>query len=96
MLFRSRIVQTEIVHKTDEQGVYDILANLCAAMYHQGHKPLQISVPNEMTANLLKAFCQRQGIKLVKERLPLRELNQAWEATFSYFDRDINADVMLN
>ena len=91
-----RIVQTEIVHKADEQGVYNILANLCAAMYQQGHQPLQISVPNEMTENLLKAFCQRQGIKLVKERLPLRELNQAWEATFSYFDRDKNADVMLN
>lgn len=91
-----RIVQTEIVHKADEQGVYNILANLCAAMYQQGHLPLQISVPNEMTENLLKAFCLRQGIKLVKERLPLRELNQAWEATFSYFDRDKNTDMMLN
>ncbi len=45
---------------------------------------------------LLKAFCQRQGIKLVRERLPLRELNAAWEGMFAYFDRDNKADDMLN
>ena len=91
-----RIVPTDIVHRTDEEGVYKILANLCAAMYQQGHQPLQISVPNEATENLLKAFCHRQGIKLVKERLPLRELDQAWQGVFSHFDGDGNADVMLN
>ena len=91
-----RIVQTEIVHKTDEEGVYNILANLCAAMYSQGHLPLQISVPNETTEYLLKAFCQRQGIKLVRERLPLHQLNQAWEATFSYFDHNRSETVMPN
>jgi hypothetical protein len=91
-----RIVPTDIVHKTDEEGVYKMLSNLCAAMYQQGHLPLQISVPNETTENLLKAFCQRQGIKLVKERLPLRELNQAWQGVFSHFDGQGNADVLLN
>ena len=91
-----RIVPTDIVHKTDEEGVYKMLSNLCAAMYQQEHLPLQISVPNETTENLLKAFCQRQGIKLVKERLPLRELNQAWQGVFSHFDGQGNADVLLN
>ena len=91
-----RIVPTDIVHRTDEEGVYKMLANLCAAMYQQGHQPLQISVPNEATENLLKAFCQRQGIKLVKERLPLRELNQAWQGVFSHFNHEGNADVILN
>ena len=77
-------------------GVYAILSNLCEVMYRQGHQPLQISVPNEATECLLKSFCQRQGIKLVRERLPLRELNAAWEGMFTYFDRDNKADNMPN
>ena len=77
-------------------GVYTILANLCEVMYRQGHQPLQISVPNEATECLLKAFCQRQRIKLVRERLPLRELNEAWEGMFAYLDRDNKADLLLN
>lgn len=91
-----RIVQTETVRLGDDMGVYTILANLCEVMYRQGHQPLQISVPNEATECLLKAFCQRQRIKLVRERLPLRELNEAWEGMFAYFDRDNKADLLLN
>ena len=77
-------------------GIYAILSNLCEVMYRQGHQPLQISVPHEATECLLKSFCQRQGIKLVRERLPLRELNEAWEGMFAYFDRDNKADLLLN
>lgn len=91
-----RIVQTETVRLGDDMGVYAILSNLCEVMYRQGHQPLQISVPNEATECLLKSFCQRQGIKLLRERLPLRELNAAWEGMFTYFDRDNKADDKLN
>lgn len=83
-----RIIQTEIVELDDELWVYNILSNLCEVMYQQGHMPLQISVPNETTECILKSFCQRQHIKLVRERLPLRELNKAWEGMFSYLERD--------
>ena len=58
--------------------------------------PLQISVPNEATEGLLKAFCQRQGIKLVRERLPLRELNKAWEGVFAFFDREGDSGMLMN
>ena len=91
-----RIVQTEIVRFGDGQYVHTILANLCETMYRQGHQPLQISVPNEATEGLLKAFCRRQGIKLVLERLPLRELNEAWEGVFAYFDRDGDSGMLVN
>lgn len=44
--------------------------------------PLQISVPDLTTESVLKAFCKALKIKLVKERRPLRELNEAWEFLF--------------
>ena len=91
-----RIVQTETIRIGDDIGVYAILSNLCEVMYRQGHQPLQISVPNEATDCLLKSFCQRQGIKLVREQLPLRELNEAWESIFTYFDRYKRTDNLLN
>ena len=91
-----RIIQTEIVELDDELWVYNILSNLCEVMYQQGHMPLQISVPNETTECILKSFCQRQHIKLVRERLPLRELYKAWEGMFSYLERDNKVDFLPN
>ena len=46
--------------------------------------PLQISVPDLATESVLKAFCKALKIKLVKERLPLRDLNDAWEYLHNY------------
>lgn len=91
-----RIVQTKTVQLGGDVGVYDMLSNLCEAMYRQGHMPLQISVPNEATECLLKSFCHRQSIKLVREKLLLRELNEAWEGMFSYFERDNKVDFLPN
>ena len=90
------IVPTRIVRLGEDMGAYDLLSSLCEGMYREGHKPLQISVPNEATEGLLKTFCQRQGIKLVRERLPLRELNKAWQAVFEHLDRDQRSDMSLN
>lgn len=89
-----RIVPTEVVRIGDDEGVYHMLANLCEALYRQGHLPLQISVPNEATEALLRFFCQRVGIKLVRERLPLRELNEAWQGMFEYFEREEKQIIM--
>lgn len=36
------------------------------------------------TESVLKAFCKALKIKLVKERLPLRDLNDAWEYLHNY------------
>ena len=46
--------------------------------------PLQISVPDLTTESVLKAFCKALKTKLVKERLPLRDLNDAWEYLHNY------------
>jgi len=45
---------------------------------------LQISVPDLATESVLKALCKALKIKLVKERRPLRELNDAWEYIHNY------------
>ena len=80
----------------EDMGIYAILANFCEVMYREGHLPLQISVPNEATEALLKSFCQRQGIKLIRERLPLCELNEAWQGVFDYLEQDQESDTSLN
>lgn len=36
------------------------------------------------TESILKAFCKALKTKLVKERLPLRDLNDAWEYLHNY------------
>lgn len=46
--------------------------------------PLQISVPDLATESVLKALCKALKIKLVKERRPLRDLNDAWEYLHNY------------
>ena len=42
-------------------------------------RPNYIKLEEMATESVLKAFCKALKIKLVKERLPLRDLNDAWE-----------------
>lgn len=41
-------------------------------------RPNDIKLEEMATESVLKAFCKALKIKLVKERLPLRDLNDAW------------------
>ncbi len=69
----------------DEDGAQDILVNFFESLEEEGRLPLQISVPDELTERFLKTFCRHMGIKLVRERKPLKELNQMWESLFQHF-----------
>ena len=42
-------------------------------------RPNYIKLEEMATESVLKAFCKALKIKLVKERRPLRDLNDAWE-----------------
>ena len=47
-------------------------------------RPNYIKLEEMATESVLKAFCKALKIKLVKERLPLRDLNDAWEYLHNY------------
>lgn len=47
-------------------------------------RPNDIKLEEMATESVLKAFCKALKIKLVKERLPLRDLNDAWEYLHNY------------
>lgn len=47
-------------------------------------RPNYIKLEEMATESVLKAFCKASKIKLVKERLPLRDLNDAWEYLHNY------------
>ena len=47
-------------------------------------RPNYIKLEEMATESVLKAFCKALMIKLVKERLPLRDLNDAWEYLHNY------------
>ena len=53
----------------------------CWANWFSGH---YIKLEEMATESVLKAFCKALKIKLVKERLPLRDLNDAWEYLHNY------------
>lgn len=46
--------------------------------------PNYIKLEEMATESVLKAFCKALKIKLVKERLPLHDLNDAWEYLHNY------------
>lgn len=47
-------------------------------------RPNYIKLEEMATESVLKAFYKALKIKLVKERLPLRDLNDAWEYLHNY------------
>ena len=47
-------------------------------------RPNYIKLEEMATESVLKAFCKALKIKLVKERLLLRDLNDAWEYLHTY------------
>lgn len=47
-------------------------------------RPNYIKLEEMATESVLKAFCKALKIKLVKERLSLRDLNDAWEYLHNY------------
>ena len=47
-------------------------------------RPNYIKLEEMATESVLKAFCKALKIKLVKERLPLSDLNDAWEYLHNY------------
>ena len=47
-------------------------------------RPNYIKLEEMATESVLKAFCKALKIELVKERLPLRDLNDAWEYLHNY------------
>ena len=47
-------------------------------------RPNYIKLEEMATESGLKAFCKALKIKLVKERRPLRDLNDAWEYLHNY------------
>lgn len=47
-------------------------------------RPNYIKLEEMATESVLKAFCKALKIKPVKERLPLRDLNDAWEYLHNY------------
>ena len=47
-------------------------------------RPNYIKLEEMATESVLKTFCKALKIKLVKERLPLRDLNDAWEYFHNY------------
>ena len=79
-----QILKPELIKTRNTKEIQNVLINLCKEFDNLGHCPLQISVPDLATESVLKAFCKALKIKLVKERLPLRELNDAWEYLHNY------------
>lgn len=76
------VLKPELLKTRNVKGIQTVLINLCQEFDNLGHCPLQISVPDLATESVLKAFCKTLKIKLVKERLPLRDLNEAWDFLF--------------
>ena len=78
------ILKPELVRAGNTEDIQRALINLCKEFDNLGHCPLQISVPDLATESVLKAFCKALKIKLVKERRPMRELNDAWSSLFEH------------
>lgn len=78
------ILKPELIKERSAKYIQDVLIKLCQEFDTLGHCPLQISVPDLATESVLKAFCKALKIKLVKERRPLRELNEGWEELFAH------------
>lgn len=79
-----QVFKPELIKTRNVKEIQTILINLCLEFGNLGHCPLQISVPDLATESVLKALCKALKIKLVKERLPLRDLNDAWEYLHNY------------
>ena len=79
------VLKPEMARLEDEDGAQDILINFFDSLEQEGCLPLQISVPDELSERFLSTFCRQMGIKLVRERKPLKELNQMWESLFQHF-----------
>lgn len=79
------VLKPEMALLEDEGGAQDILINFFDSLEEEGCLPLQISVPDELTERFLSTFCRHMGIKLVRTRKPLKELNQVWESLFQHF-----------
>ncbi len=78
------VFKPELIKTRNVKEIQTVLINLCQEFDNLGHCPLQISVPDFATESVLKAFCKALKIKFVKERLPLRDLNDAWEYLHNY------------
>ncbi len=78
------VLKPELARLEDEDGAQTIFINFLNSIGEAGRLPLQISVPDERTECFLKTFCRHMGIKLVRERKPLKELNKMWEFLFRY------------
>ena len=79
-----QVLKPELTKTRSTKEIQAVLINLCKEFDNLGHCPLQISVPDLATESVLKAFCKALKIKLVKERRPLRELNEAWDYLHNY------------
>ena len=79
-----QVLKPELTKTRSAKEIQTVLINLCKEFDNLGHCPLQISVPDLATESVLKAFCKALKIKLVKERRPLRELNEAWDYLHNY------------
>ena len=79
-----QVLKPELTKTRSAKEIQTVLINLCKEFDNLGHCPLQISVHDLATESVLKAFCKALKIKLVKERRPLRELNEAWDYLHNY------------
>ena len=79
-----QVFKPELIKTRNVKEIQTVLINLCLEFGNLGHCPLQISVPDLATESVLKALCKALKIKLVKERRPLRDLNDAWEYLHNY------------
>ena len=74
-----KILKPELIKTRNTKEIQNVLINLCKEFDDLGLCPLQISVPDLATESVLKALCKALKIKLVKERRPLRDLDDVWE-----------------
>lgn len=87
-----RVLKPKMERLENKDGARTILMNFFNSLEEEGRLPLQISVPDELTERFLRPFCRNMGIKLVRERRPLRELNEMWESLFRHFASDADND----
>lgn len=88
-----QVLKPELTKTRSTKEIQAVLINLCKEFDNLGHCPLQISVPDLATESVLKAFCKALKIKLVKERRPLRELNEAWDYLHNYSMDNVDTDI---
>ena len=86
------VLKPEMERLANDDGAQVILLNFIDSLLEEGRLPLQISVPDELTECFLRTFCRQMGIKLARERRPLRELNEMWESLFRHFSSDNGDD----